>query len=72
MSDTQARLDAIRGALRTADNASPGYPAWSEAMYALDALAAELERVTAALRRIADESWLMAQERKRFSGGDAT
>jgi hypothetical protein len=56
MSDTQARLDAIRGALRTADNASPGYPAWSEAMYALDALAAELERVTAALRRIADEN----------------
>jgi hypothetical protein len=50
VSDTQARLDAIRGALRTADNASPGYPAWSEAMYALDALAAELERVTAALR----------------------
>jgi hypothetical protein len=48
MSDTQTRLDAIRAAL--------WHPSHGPATKALNEVAAELERVTAALRRIADEN----------------
>jgi predicted RNase H-like nuclease len=69
MSDTQARLDAIRKALHPRDvhhdrcatrHGRPSGPCDCharrdlEAHDALDALAAELERVTAALQDIAD------------------
>ena len=66
MTDTQARLDAIR---RWQDWRGSGFPAGDEdglvvvtelvsAIVLGDALAAELERVTAALRQIEDPSYV--------------